>query len=72
MAYVAEKKPAYRLLPVPGVEEREAVRRHVREALRVDALPASVASAKTLLVWRKGHQSSALDALKEEMARRKP
>jgi DNA-binding transcriptional LysR family regulator len=37
----------------------------------VHALPASVASAKTLLVWRKGHQSSALDALKEELARRK-
>lgn len=37
----------------------------------VHALPASVASAKTLLVWRKGHQSSALDALKEELARRR-
>lgn len=37
----------------------------------VHALPASVASAKTLLVWRKGHQASALDALKEELARRK-
>jgi DNA-binding transcriptional LysR family regulator len=38
----------------------------------VHALPASVATAKTMLVWRKGHQSSALDALRQEMARRKP
>jgi DNA-binding transcriptional LysR family regulator len=38
----------------------------------VHALPASVASVKTMLVWRKGHQSSALDALRQEMSRRKP
>jgi DNA-binding transcriptional LysR family regulator len=38
----------------------------------VHALPASVATAKTMLVWRKGHQSSALDALRQEMVRRKP
>jgi DNA-binding transcriptional LysR family regulator len=36
----------------------------------VHALPASVASAKTMLVWRKGHQSSALDALRQEMGRK--
>ncbi len=38
----------------------------------VHALPASVAAAKTMLVWRKGHQSSALDALRREMAPRRP
>jgi len=33
-------------------------------------LPANVARAKTRLVWRKGHQSSTLDALRKELARR--
>jgi DNA-binding transcriptional LysR family regulator len=37
----------------------------------VHALPARVASARTMLVWRKGHQSSSLDALRQEMGRRK-
>jgi hypothetical protein len=41
-AYVAEKKPAYRLLEVTAAE-REAVKRHVMGALRVDALPATIA-----------------------------
>jgi DNA-binding transcriptional LysR family regulator len=35
--------------------------------LGVHALPAKVAHAKTMLVWRRGHQSSALDALHKEL-----
>lgn len=42
-AYMAEQKPAYRLLDPPSTEDREALRRHVKEALRVDAIPATVA-----------------------------
>ena len=33
--------------------------------LAVHPLPARIAQAKTMLVWRRGHQSSALDALRE-------
>lgn len=37
----------------------------------VHALPANVTEAKTRLIWRRGHQSSALDALRTELGRRK-
>ena len=30
-------------------------------------LPASVANAKTMLVWRSGHRSAPLDALRQEL-----
>jgi len=33
--------------------------------LAVHPLPARIAQAKTMLVWRRGHPSSALDALRE-------
>lgn len=33
----------------------------------VHPLPAKIATAKTMLVWRRGHQSSALDALREKL-----
>src|SRR6266581_4717822 len=33
----------------------------------VHPLPANVANAKTMLVWRRGHQSAALDALRSEL-----
>jgi DNA-binding transcriptional LysR family regulator len=32
-------------------------------------LPARIAKAKTLLIWRKGHRSAALDALREEVGK---
>ncbi len=35
-------------------------------------LPADISDAKTLLVWRRGHQSMALSALQEELRRTKP
>jgi DNA-binding transcriptional LysR family regulator len=35
--------------------------------LTVHPLPAKVAQAKGMLVWRRGHQSSALDALRKEL-----
>jgi DNA-binding transcriptional LysR family regulator len=34
----------------------------------VHPLPAKIAHARTMLVWRRGHQSSPLDALREELA----
>jgi len=34
-------------------------------------LPARVSKAKTLLVWRQGHRSTALDAMREQFAHRK-
>jgi len=34
-------------------------------------LPARVSKAKTLLVWRQGHRSTALDAMREQLAHRK-
>jgi len=39
----------------------------VESQVAVHALPASVANAKTMLVWRSGHRSAALDALREEL-----
>lgn len=33
----------------------------------VHPLPANVANARTMLVWRRGHRSAALDALREEL-----
>lgn len=42
------------------------------EQVTVHRLPVNVASAKTMLIWRKEHQSSALDALRQELGRRKP
>lgn len=41
------------------------------DQVAVHPLPAHVASARTMLVWRRGHQSSALDALRRELGRRK-
>lgn len=35
------------------------------------SLPTKVAEAKTRLIWRRGHQSSSLDALRKELMRRK-
>jgi len=35
--------------------------------LAVHALPPKIANARTLLVWRRGHQSGALDALRKEL-----
>ena len=37
----------------------------------IHRLPADIANAKTLLVWRKGHRSGALDALRGQLARMK-
>jgi DNA-binding transcriptional LysR family regulator len=33
----------------------------------VHPLPPKVAHARTMLVWRRGHQSSALEALRKEL-----
>jgi DNA-binding transcriptional LysR family regulator len=41
------------------------------DQVAVHALPAKVAEAKTKLIWRRGHQSSVLDALRNELARKK-
>jgi DNA-binding transcriptional LysR family regulator len=41
------------------------------DQVAVHALPAKIAEAKTKLVWRRGHQSSVLDALRNELARKK-
>jgi DNA-binding transcriptional LysR family regulator len=38
-----------------------------QDEVAVHPLPASVAIARTMLVWRRGHASSALDALREEL-----
>jgi len=35
--------------------------------LAVHALPPKIANARTLLVWRRGHQSAALEALRKEL-----
>ena len=40
-----------------------------QDEVAVHRLPASVANARTMLVWRRGHASSALDALREELGR---
>ena len=39
----------------------------VEAQVAVHPLPSSVASAKTMLVWRAGHQSAPLDALRQEL-----
>jgi DNA-binding transcriptional LysR family regulator len=39
----------------------------VESQVTVHALPASVANAKTMLVWRSGHRSAPLDALRQEL-----
>src|SRR5258708_3227783 len=39
----------------------------VEAQVAVHPLPSSVASAKTMLVWRTGHQSAPLDALRQEL-----
>src|SRR5437588_662168 len=44
-----------------------AVRRD--KELRIQPLPQALARARTLLVWRKGHKSTALDALQAEVRR---
>jgi DNA-binding transcriptional LysR family regulator len=40
-----------------------------QDEVAVHPLPASIANARTMLVWRRGHASSALDALREELGR---
>ena len=40
---------------------------HAEDAVTVFALPEKVARVKTYLVWRKGHQSIALDAMREAL-----
>jgi DNA-binding transcriptional LysR family regulator len=40
-----------------------------QDQVAVHRLPASVAKARTMLVWRRGHESSALKALREELGR---
>ena len=39
----------------------------VESQVATHALPAGVANAKTMLVWRAGHRSAALDALRQEL-----
>jgi DNA-binding transcriptional LysR family regulator len=39
----------------------------VESQVAAHALPAGVANAKTMLVWRAGHRSAALDALRQEL-----
>lgn len=42
------------------------------DQVAIHPLPANVAQARTRLIWRRGHQSSALDALRRELNRRRP
>lgn len=42
-----------------------------QDQVAVHALPANVSTAKTRLIWRRGHQSSVLEALRRELARRR-
>jgi DNA-binding transcriptional LysR family regulator len=52
-----------------AVVPRSVLRATDMEALvAVHPLPAKIAHARTMLVWRRGHHSSALDALREELA----
>jgi DNA-binding transcriptional LysR family regulator len=52
-----------------AVVPKSVLRATGMEALvAVHPLPAKIAHARTMLVWRRGHQSSALDALREELA----
>jgi len=39
----------------------------IEAQVAVHALPAGVANARTMLVWRRGHRSPALDALRKEL-----
>ena len=51
-----------------AIVPRSVLRASGMEAqLAVHPLPAKIASARTMLVWRRGHQSSALDALRKEL-----
>jgi DNA-binding transcriptional LysR family regulator len=51
-----------------AVVPRSVLRATGMEAqVAVHALPARIAHAKTMLAWRRGHQSSALDALRKEL-----
>ena len=51
-----------------AIVPRSVLRASGMEAqLAVHALPAKIANARTMLVWRRGHQSSALDALRQEL-----
>ena len=43
-----------------------------REQVRAHLLPANIAVARTLLIWRRGHQSTALAALREALRGAKP
>src|SRR5918999_1201630 len=52
-----------------AVVPKSVLRATGMEALvSVHPLPAKIAHARTMLVWRRGHQSSALDALRAELA----
>ena len=51
-----------------AIVPRSVLRASGMEAqLAVHPLPAKIANARTMLVWRRGHQSSALDALRKEL-----
>ena len=51
-----------------AVVPRSVLRASGMEAqLAVHALPPKIANARTLLVWRRGHQSAALEALRQEL-----
>jgi DNA-binding transcriptional LysR family regulator len=51
-----------------AVVPRSVLRATGMEAqVAVHALPAKIAHARTMLVWRRGHRSSALDALREKL-----
>jgi len=51
-----------------AVVPRSVLRASGMEAqLAVHALPPKIANARTLLVWRRGHQSAALEALRKEL-----
>jgi DNA-binding transcriptional LysR family regulator len=43
----------------------------VKDEVAAYPLPASISKARTLLVWRQGHWSTALEALRRELRRRK-
>jgi DNA-binding transcriptional LysR family regulator len=43
----------------------------MKEEVAIYPLPARVAKARTLLVWREGHRSTALDAMRAELKRTK-
>jgi DNA-binding transcriptional LysR family regulator len=43
----------------------------MRDQVAIYPLPARVSNARTLLVWREGHRSTALDAMREELRRTK-